>query len=162
MAMCWVNEGMWETRRDRAPGWCNQVVKGKSPDAEQHAQHPLQACMHNGCQVLKSGQELPRNGEQLIIKQVSALATSDLGRLLRAASSQMALGRVNGWDGFPCQGSWLVGPELTAITHHLPVPWEGVSRWGFCQGPKQAGSRSRGALGGRSLPRQATTYLRDR
>lgn len=160
--MAGVNEGMGEARQSRAHDWCNQVVKGKSPAAEQPAQHPLQACMHNGCQVLRSGQGLPHIGEQLIIKQVSALATSDLGRPQRVASSQMALGRVDGWDGSPSQESWLMGPELTAITRHLPIPWEGVSRWGFCQGPKQAGSRSRGALGGRSLPRQATTYLGDR
>lgn len=79
MGICGVNEGMGETRQSRAHDWCNQVVKGKSPAAEQPAQHPLQACMHNGCQVLRSGQGLPRMGEQLIIKQVSALATSDLG-----------------------------------------------------------------------------------
>lgn len=45
----------------------------------------------------------------------------------------------------------------------MPIPWEElVSGWGFCQSPKQAGSRrSCGTWGSRSLPHQATTYLGD-
>lgn len=36
----------------------------------------------------------------------------------------------------------LPGPVLLPIANHLPIPWEArASGWGFCQSPKQAGSR---------------------